>query len=50
MNKQELIAYLDAVCDAESAVQACEEAIYEFMERKAASSRIEASNTSVSSG
>ena len=27
MNKQELIAYLDAVCDAESAVQACEDAI-----------------------
>lgn len=27
MNKQELIIYLDAVCDAESAVQACEDVI-----------------------
>ena len=27
MTKQELITYLDAVCDAESAMQACEEAI-----------------------
>lgn len=34
MNKQELIAYLDVVCDAESAVQACEDAIALYKEQK----------------
>lgn len=30
MNKQQLIEYLDAVCDAESAVQACNDAIEDY--------------------
>lgn len=36
MDKQALIAYLDAVCDAESAVQACEDAIsgYELQKQQ----------------
>ncbi len=34
MEKQQLIEYLDAVCDAESAVQACEDAIHTFQSEK----------------